>query len=89
MAKYLVLYTIHNDENSLIRDEFVRKLEEIGLTKFDDESSNYGSYDGTLDGLTILLRKLRFDLLNGGDKVTLFHATKETQDNYTIEKIEI
>lgn len=89
MAKYLVLYTIYNDDDLSIHTEFVRKLEEIGLNKFGDESTNYGSHDGTLEALTIKLRELRFKLLSGGYKVTLFYATKETQDNYTIEEIEI
>jgi len=76
MAKYLVLYTIHNDDDLSIRAELVKQLEEIGLKKYGDESTNYGSYDGTLDGLTIKLRGLKFKLLREGDNVTLFSATK-------------
>lgn len=89
MANYLVLYTIYNDDDSLIRNGFANELEKIGLKKFEDQSTSYGSYDGTLDGLTNKLRTLKAKLLRRGDKVTLFYATNQNLNNYSIEKEDI
>lgn len=86
MAKYLVLYTIHNDDDSSIRNEFVRELEKIGLAVFDDQSTNYGSYDGTLDSLTSKLKKLKVKLLKEDDKVTLFYADSWPVKSFTIKE---
>lgn len=86
MSKYLVLYTIYNDEDSLIRNNFIKKLEEIGLNKFGDESTSYGSYDGNLEGLTSKLKKLKDELLKKEDKVTLFYADSWSVKSYTINE---
>jgi hypothetical protein len=89
MSKYLVLYTIKNDENKSKTDKFESGLKSLRLEKFEDQSTYYGSYDGNYEGLKRKLEKLKDDILTKDDKVTLFYATNWPNNNYTIEKIEI
>lgn len=86
MSNYLVLYTIKNDENSAKRNQFVTELDKIGLKKFEDQSTNFGSFEGNLDGITKKLQDLKESLLEKDDVVTLFYADSWPVGKFTIKE---
>ena len=82
MEKYVVTYTISNDTQ---RAEFVKKLESVGLKKFDDQSVNYGSYDTVKNGNLVSFLKKESNNLAKDDVVYLFKGNVIPNNQKTIE----
>jgi len=82
MSKYVITYTISNDAK---RKEFVEKLGNVGLEKFDDQSVNYGSYDAVKNGSLVELLKKVSSNLETSDVVYLFRGEVIPNNQKTIE----
>jgi hypothetical protein len=90
LEKYVVTYTISNDTK---RENFANALEDVGLDKFEDQSTHYGSYDETkvsdrlnkpmenvVDYVTEISKELDED-----DVVSIFIGTKILKTKASID----